>query len=139
MEFDLCRIEAPCIACCVGDYIHRPKEELDQIFRQRYKLRLENTLDYFLQASIHDPHMSCPYVGYITEEEVGCLIHPLILGFEIRPSLSRPICRDFSCPAADYFSSLPEEGKDLVIRNLKGLDWYSKSCMIAEDFHNLFK
>ena len=71
----------------------------------------------------------CPYHGFLNEGKPGCLIHPLVTGYEGRDRsfFTSKICNRFTCPA---HALLTYEEKDFLIKNVD--DWYIYSIAIAD-------
>jgi hypothetical protein len=71
----------------------------------------------------------CPYQGFLTDGNPGCLVHPLFAGTDGRDRslFAHKICDSFFCPA---YSVLSTEEKLFLIENIS--DWYLYSTAIAD-------
>lgn len=126
-----------CAACC-GIMNHKDisRKNLNKYLSDG-EFRLENAWRYQIEGCYPEQSTECrdyssyicPFVGFISKNCPGCLIHPLHTGDEQRDMalFGAQTCENYSCPAMSIFT---EEHKQVITTSID--DWYSYTIAIID-------
>lgn len=124
--------EKSCSVCC-GLFNHTSiSQEFLAGFLDEGAQRVNQPLEqdrYKVIECRDDTAYICPFQGFVSHEQPGCLLHPLVSEQDTRyrSLYGIKICDDFFCPAHKLF---PDELKDLLVRKVH--HWYPYSVAIAD-------
>lgn len=150
-----CSIKLPkdCIACCGLKYVDSD-EEVKRMVRESTEAFSQYGIERLKAFSkkLESPNKSlCIYVGKLNDGSIGCMIHPCLIGTEIRDRAPGANCApEEVCELADDFSTFNSEERSrfsALIDKLNFLE-YSRNIstliskirgrlLILEDFSSI--